>query len=174
MPVKLTYVSDPVADPALLPHWLTLGRLTLPGQPQHVRLARRFVADTIGAAHRRCGAALLLTSELVTNAVTHSRSGRPGGTLDLVVSATCSALLVSVTDEGSESGLPAIRTPPGGTNGNGLVLVDRLSDGWGYRHDGSRTMVWFRLRTVGPPAGGPTVALSGAVAGQGYRLSIPE
>ena len=152
MPAKLTYVSDPVADPAgLLPHWLTIGRLTLPGQPQHVRQARHFVAGTIGGKYRQHDTALLLTSELVTNAVEHSKSGRPGGTLDLVISATCAALLISVTDQGPVAGLPAISAPPGGTSGNGLVLVDSLSDGWGYRHDGGRTTVWFRLRAVGPP-----------------------
>lgn len=151
MPAKLTYVSDPVADPALLPHWLTLGRLTLPGQPEHVRQARHFVAGTIGRHHRQHDTALLLTSELVTNAVDHSKSGRPGGTLDLVISATCAALLISVTDQGPVAGLPAVSGPPGGTSGNGLVLVDSLSDGWGYRHHGGRTTVWFRLRAIGPP-----------------------
>ncbi len=158
MGARLMYVSDPVADPALLPHWLTLGRLTLPGQPQHVRLARRFVADTVGEKHRQCDTALLLTSELVTNAVRHSRSGRPGGTLDLVVSATCSALLISVIDDGSQTRLPAISAPPGGISGNGLVLVDGLSDGWGYRHESGRTAVWFRLRALGGPPAGPPPA----------------
>lgn len=162
MRAKLTYVSDPAADPALLPHWLTLGRLTLPGQPQHVRQARRFVACTIGENHRQCETALLLTSELVTNAVTHSRSGQPGGTIDVVVSATCSALLISVTDGGSKSGPPAIKTPPGGINGNGLVLVDSLSDGWGFRHEPGRTAVWFRLRSLGvPPPRLPALTSSG-------------
>lgn len=149
MPAKLAYVSDPAADPALLPHWLTLGRLSLPGQPQHVRQARRFIARTIGESHRQCDTAMLLTSELVTNAVTHSRSGRPGGTVDVVVSATCSALLISVTDDGSQEGLPTTSGQPGGPSGNGLVLVEILSDGWGYRQGSGRTTVWFRLRALG-------------------------
>ena len=169
MPAKLTYVSDPVADPALLPHWLTLGRLTLPGQPQHVRRARQFVAGTIGGTHRQHDTALLLTSELVTNAVAHSKSGRPGGTLELVISATCSALLISVTDEGPEAGLPAVSAPPGGTSGNGLVLVDSLADGWGYRHDAGRTTVWFRLRAIGPPPGSPALASAGAALAAAAR-----
>jgi anti-sigma regulatory factor (Ser/Thr protein kinase) len=163
MRARLTYLSDPVADPALLPHWLTLGRRTLPGLPLSVRQARRFVADTIGENHRQCDTAMLLTSELVTNAILHSRSGRPGGTLELVVSATCSALLVSVIDRGSPTGLPAIGTPPGGTSGNGLVLVDSLSDGWGYCRDSGRTAVWFRLRALGAaPCLPPGLASPGA------------
>jgi anti-sigma regulatory factor (Ser/Thr protein kinase) len=161
MPAKLTYISDPVANPALLPYWLPLGHITLPGKPQQVRQARRFVAGVIGENHRQHDAALLLTSELVTNAVRHSRSGGPGGTLDLAVAATCSALLISVTDQGPVDGLPAVSTPPGGTSGNGLLLVDSLSDGWGYIHDAGRTMVWFRLRAIGPapalPAARPSL-----------------
>lgn len=169
MPAKLTYLSDPVADPALLPHWLTLGRLTVAGLPRNVRDARRFVADTIGETHHQCDTAMLLTSELVTNAVAHSRSGRPGGTVELVVAATCSALLISVTDDGPETGLPAITLPPGGTSGNGLVLVDSLSDGWGYRHEAGRTAVWFRLRALGTarsgvPAGLPSPGAAAAAA----------
>lgn len=179
MPAKLTYLSDPVADPALLPHWLTLGRLTLAGLPQNVRPARRFVADTIGSTHRQCDTAVLLTSELVTNAIAHSRSGRSGGTLELVVSATCSGLLVSVTDDGCETGLPAITTP-GGTSGNGLVLVDSLSDGWGYRCDSGRTVAWFRLRTLGAardglPAGlTPPGSAPAAAAGPGALVPQPH
>src|SRR5690242_9890192 len=80
MPAEATHISDAAAEPALLPHWLILGRVLLPGRPEYVREARKFVARAIGADHPRADAALLLTSELVTNAVTHSRSGLPGGT----------------------------------------------------------------------------------------------
>lgn len=177
MPAKLTYLSDRAADPALLPHWLTLGRLTLPGHPRLVREARRFVAGTIGTEHRQYDTAVLLTSELVTNAITHSQSGWPGGTLDLTIAASCSALLFSVTDQGSTAGepaaLPAMAAAPGGTHGNGLVLVDSLSDGWGYRHDGGRTSVWFRLRALGGGLAGDGLATRGSVTrGSATRAAL--
>ncbi len=153
MPAEATDTGDPIADPALLPHWLILGRATLPGRPAYVREARRLIAGAIGAGHPRADTALLLTSELVTNAVTHSRSRRPGGTVDLVAAIGIHGLLVAVTDSGSDSKVPVIRNSPGQESGNGLLLVETLADAWGYRHSHGRTMVWFRLcPSERPPA----------------------
>jgi anti-sigma regulatory factor (Ser/Thr protein kinase) len=147
MAAEATRTSDPAADPALLPHWLILGSMTLLGRPEHVRTARQFVTRTIGYDHPKADAATLLTSELVTNAVTHSRSRLPGGTIELVVATKSSGLLISVTDNGSDSKVPTIGVRPGGENGNGLLLVASLADVWGYLHDSERTVVWFRLCT---------------------------
>jgi anti-sigma regulatory factor (Ser/Thr protein kinase) len=147
MPAEATHISDPVADPALLPYWLILGSVMLLGRPEHVREARKFVARTIGADHPRADTALLLTSELVTNAVTHSKSGLPGGTIELVVAAQAAGLLISVADNGSDATVPTVGNDPGAENGNGLRLVESLADAWGYLRDPARTAVWFRLRT---------------------------
>ena len=149
MPAEATHVSDPVADPALLTHWLILGSITLPGDPQHVRSARTFVARTIGADHPRADEALLLTSELVTNAVTHSRSRLPGGTVEVVVATRASGLLISVTDDGADSTVPAIMSIAGGEHGNGLLLTETIADVWGYLQNPRRTMVWFKLLAHG-------------------------
>ena len=159
MPAEATDTSDRIADPALLPHWLILGSATLPGRPAYVREARRLVATAVGAGHPRADAALLLTSELVTNAVTHSRSRRPGGTVDVIVATGFYGLLVAVTDDGSDSDVPVIRNSPGAESGNGLLLVETLADGWGYRHALGRTMVWFRLGRTERQATGPDRAL---------------
>jgi anti-sigma regulatory factor (Ser/Thr protein kinase) len=147
MPAEATRTSDPAADPALLPHWLIQGSVTLLGRPEHVRAARLFVTRTIGHDHPRADAAILLTSELVTNAVTHSRSRLPGGTIELVVATKSSGLLISVTDNGSDAKVPTIGVSQDGANGNGLLLVESLADIWGYLHDSARTVVWFRLCT---------------------------
>ena len=147
MAAEATRTTDPAADPALLPHWLILGSVTLLGRPEHVRTARQFVTRTIGSDHPRADAAILLTSELVTNAVTHSRSRLPGGTIELVVATKSSGLLICVTDNGSDSKVPTIGVSPGRENGNGLLLVESLADIWGYLHDSARTVVWFRLCT---------------------------
>ena len=158
MPAEATDTSDRI-DPALLPHWLILGSATLPGRPAYVREARRLVAAAIGAGHPRADAALLLTSELVTNAVTHSRSGRPDGTVDVLVATGIYGLLVAVTDDGSDSNVPAIRSSPGAESGNGLLLVETLADAWGYRHRRGRMMVWFRLCAVEQPTASQDCAL---------------
>jgi anti-sigma regulatory factor (Ser/Thr protein kinase) len=152
MAAEATRTSDPAADPALLPQWLILGSLTLLGRPDHVRAARQFVTRIIGHDHPKADAAMLLTSELVTNAVMHSRSRLPGGTIELVVSTNSSGLLISVTDNGSDSTVPSIGVSPGGEGGNGLLLVENLADVWGYLHDSTRTLVWFRLCRGPSPA----------------------
>jgi anti-sigma regulatory factor (Ser/Thr protein kinase) len=167
MPAEATDTSDRIADPALLPHWLILGSVTLPGQPAYVREARRLVAAAVGADHPRADTVLLLTSELVTNAVTHSRSGRPDGTVDLIVATGFYGLLVAVTDNGSDTGVPVIRSSPGAESGNGLLLVETLADAWGYRHGNGRTLVWFRLSRTEPSATSQGRALFRPITGTG-------
>jgi anti-sigma regulatory factor (Ser/Thr protein kinase) len=145
MPAETARASAPIADPALLFYWVVLGRVTLPGLPENVREARRFVARAIGDGHAQADTALLLTSELVTNAVRHSRSGLPGGTVELIVAAKAASLLISVIDNGSDVTLPQTGNIPGGENGNGLLLVESLSLDWGFASQAGRTAVWFRL-----------------------------
>ncbi|GGL07384.1 hypothetical protein GCM10014719_06840 [Planomonospora parontospora subsp. antibiotica] len=90
---------------------------------------------------------LLLLSELATNAVVHSDSGRTASgrvTVRLVLSP--GAVHVEVTDDGSAAGVPAVRVAePDDDGGRGLWLVDLLATEWGYRRDEAGGSVWFRL-----------------------------
>ena len=152
MPVEATRDSHPAADPALLVTWLILGSLTLPGRPEHVSAARRFVAREIGDDHPRADAALLLTSELATNAVVHSRSRLPGGTVTVAVARNASSVLVTVTDDGAEAGHPVLAPCQEGEHGNGLLLVESMAECWGYQQEAGHTVVWFTLGPDGSPA----------------------
>jgi anti-sigma regulatory factor (Ser/Thr protein kinase) len=145
MPAETARTSDRIADPALLIYWVILGRITLQAQPERVREARRFIARAIGAGDAHADTAQLLTSELVTNAIRHSRSGQPGGTVELIVAAKAASLLISVIDNGSDITMPQKGDSPGDENGNGLLLVDSLADEWGFASRAGRTVVWFRL-----------------------------
>ena len=147
MPAETAPGSARIADPPLLIYWVILGRITLPGRPERVREARQFVARMLGDAHAQADVAVLLTSELMTNAVRHSRSGRPGGTVELVVAAKAADFMVSVIDGGSDLTTPEPGNSAGGENGHGLLLVASLSDDWGHDTDADtgRTVVWFRL-----------------------------
>ncbi|MHB1432944.1 MAG: ATP-binding protein [Streptosporangiaceae bacterium] len=140
MPADLVHPSDP--QQVLLLAWTVVGRLTMPGSPEFVRNARRFTARTIGD-HPRAEDALLLISEVVTNAVRHSRSGLPGGKVVVTVSSLADALLISTADDGAEECLP--RVAAAADRGHGLVLVDALADQWGYQRDPAGTTVWFTL-----------------------------
>jgi serine/threonine-protein kinase RsbW len=104
------------------------------GRPDQVAAARRFVA----AALADCPAVadvVLLTSELTTNAIQHSATGR-GGSFTVAISHGPGRVRVTVTDGGS-----ATRPMVGGaggaaaelsTTGRGLILVDFLTVRWGY------------------------------------------
>jgi anti-sigma regulatory factor (Ser/Thr protein kinase) len=146
MPAETAPASAPIADPALLIYWVILGRITLPGLPENVRDARQFVVQAIGAGHAQADTAALLTSELVTNALKHSRSGLPGGTVELIVAAKAASLLISVIDNGSDLGPPQAGNSPGEESGNGLLLVESLAEDWGFASETGRTVVWFRLK----------------------------
>jgi len=90
---------------------------------------------------------LLLLSEVVTNAITHPDSSRtPIGMVTIRIVRIGTAIQVEVTDAGSSTSVPAIRTPAlDDDTGRGLWMVDMLADAWGFDHDENGGSVWFRL-----------------------------
>ncbi|HEY7323516.1 MAG TPA: ATP-binding protein [Streptosporangiaceae bacterium] len=122
-----------------------LCRVTLPGLPAHVREARGLVAKAFGDLPSRRDDAVLMTSELVTNAVLHSSSSRPGGTVMITVLESAGGVRVEVADSGSEMTTPVVRADVFTADGHGLFLVQSLADQWGYRRNEYGTTVWFWL-----------------------------
>jgi anti-sigma regulatory factor (Ser/Thr protein kinase) len=109
-----------------------------------IRQARVFVRDTLfrWGETSDLDAALLITSELVTNAVLHG-SGR----IDVYVTLDRDALRLAVVDDGrrtpgSRPGRTATRT----AGGRGLRIVDALASTWGNNFDPvGRTRVWAEM-----------------------------
>jgi anti-sigma regulatory factor (Ser/Thr protein kinase) len=122
-----------------------LASLTIPGRPEHVREARDLVVKALGELHPGVDDAVLLTSELVTNAVMHSNSRCPGGTIRVVVSDAIGGVRVEVFDEGSDLSAPVVRGDIYASDGHGLFLVQSLADQWGYLRSEQGTTVWFWL-----------------------------
>jgi anti-sigma regulatory factor (Ser/Thr protein kinase) len=122
-----------------------LGRLTVPGRPEYVHETRSFVAKALGDLHPSLDDAILLTSELVTNAVTHTGSRAPGGTVTVVVAESAGGVRIEVADGGSDLCTPVVRDEVYAADGHGLLLVQNLSDQWGYLRDNAGTTVWFWL-----------------------------
>ena len=126
-----------------------LGSLTIPGRPEEVRGARAFVTRTLTAAGKGnsvdSDAATLLTSELVTNAIRHTASGRPSGTVTVVIVNVPDGVLIEVIDEGSSAGTPAVRNDLMAQHGHGLYLVQQMAAQWGFLRDPGGTTVWFHL-----------------------------
>ncbi len=133
----------------MTPEAVVLGSLTIPGRPEQVSRARAYVAALAGPAAET---AALLTSELVTNAVLHTRSGRDGGTVTVVVIGVPDGLLVEVIDGGSPATGPEVSGDRYAAHGHGLFLVDQLAARWGCLQDNAGTTVWFQIGAGDDPA----------------------
>jgi anti-sigma regulatory factor (Ser/Thr protein kinase) len=106
-----------------------VGRV-FPGEPGRVAEARRWAAALLAQAGADPEIGELLASELVTNAVLHTRSGRPGGTVTVIVAAGGT---LHVHDHGPAAGsCPGGGWAPGADRadfGRGLLLTAGLGTG---------------------------------------------
>ncbi len=135
-----------------------LGSVTVAGEPEQVSLVRQFIARTLtvaGLPGIDSDAATLLTSELVTNALLHTDSGRPGGSVTVVIRGLPDGLLVEVVDDGA-AGTPVVKDDALAGEGQGLFLVQQMAAQWGYLRDNAGTTVWFYLAAPPPSGGGPS------------------
>jgi anti-sigma regulatory factor (Ser/Thr protein kinase) len=149
-----TRASDATEDLATMAGAAVMGSLTIPGRPEHVREARAFIAKALGELHPSLDNAVLLTSELVTNAVTHSSSRCVGGVVSVLIMESSGGLRIEVADQGSDLSSPVVRGDVFASDGHGLFLVQTLADQWGYLRDNSGTTVWFWLRSLAASADG--------------------
>jgi anti-sigma regulatory factor (Ser/Thr protein kinase) len=90
--------------------------------------------------------AVLLTSELVTNALAHTSSGI-GGSFEVIVWRAADAVLVAVLDDGSDRSPTTMGVDLESESGRGLGLVAALADRWGHEGGAAARAVWFLLRT---------------------------
>jgi serine phosphatase RsbU (regulator of sigma subunit)/anti-sigma regulatory factor (Ser/Thr protein kinase) len=122
----------------------TVARRSLPHDDRAAGIARRFVDDALrgeAAVASIVDTAVLLTSELVTNALAH---GAPQ--VHVSVQALDGAYRVSVDDEDPRQ--PVLRAATrDDEHGRGLVLVDVLANRWGVDTAGRGKSVWFELDT---------------------------
>jgi anti-sigma regulatory factor (Ser/Thr protein kinase) len=132
-----------------------LGSVTIHGRAEEVSGARAFITRTLAATGKEqrvdSDAATLLTSELVTNAIVHTASGSPDGSVTVVVVDVSDGVLIEVIDDGS-GGTPVVKSDLLAADGHGLYLVQQLAAQWGYLRDPAGTTVWFHL-AAGRPLG---------------------
>lgn len=118
--------------------------------PDLLRLEHRRDAATLARRHVRAAVlhwgldelvdpALLLTSELVTNALLHGDSQ-----ITLLVVRDGRGVRVTV---GDGSSVPPIqrRRSASASSGRGVQLLGAIADGWGWEQVGDGKQVWFRL-----------------------------
>jgi anti-sigma regulatory factor (Ser/Thr protein kinase) len=145
MATMTTDASDTTADLATMAGAAVLASLTIPGRPDRVSEARAFVRKVVGADSPVLDTAVLLTSEVVTNAVMHSDSRRAGGSVTVLMIEISGGLRVEVADDGSDLSAPVVRGDVFASDGHGLYLVQAMADQWGYMRDETGTTVWFWL-----------------------------
>jgi phosphoserine phosphatase RsbU/P len=129
-------------------------RIRLPADRRTPATARALVRSVLAEADLDDlrNEALLLTTELSTNAVLHA-----GTELDIEVATDAYGLTVTVTDfaggpietvvaeaRNDESDISQVSE-----RGRGLLLVDHFASRWGTIHDAGRKGVWFRLDRAG-------------------------
>jgi sigma-B regulation protein RsbU (phosphoserine phosphatase) len=129
-------------------------RVRLPNDRRTPAAARALVRSVLEEAGLEplVNEALLLTTELSTNAVVHA-----GTELDIEVAADPTGLMVTVTDfapgpvEELAVGPRNEKTDIGevAERGRGLLLVDHFASRWGTVHEGTGKGVWFRLEAKG-------------------------
>jgi anti-sigma regulatory factor (Ser/Thr protein kinase) len=118
----------------------------LPGTAQSAGIARRLARRFVGAGHPAADTVALIVSELVTNSVTHSRSGAPGGTVTVAISRGSAGVLIQVRDDGGASGQWTSAAPGSAAeHGYGLLLVDALADNWGTLAGPQGRVTWCRV-----------------------------
>ncbi|AGL13813.1 SpoIIE family protein phosphatase [Actinoplanes sp. N902-109] len=138
-------------------------RVRLPNDRRTPAAARALVRSVLEEAGLEplVNEALLLTTELSTNAVVHA-----GTELDIEVAADPAGLTVTVTDfapgpvEELAVGPRNDKTDIGevAERGRGLLLVDHFASRWGTVHEGTGKGVWFRLETKAVPTAAPSSA----------------
>jgi anti-sigma regulatory factor (Ser/Thr protein kinase) len=126
-------------------------RISLSAGPTAAAAARSQVRAAIYAwdVPVDAAAAVLLTSELVTNAIRHET----GETITLVITCASGQLRVDVHD--TACGVPVpVDGPADAETGRGLILVSSLSTEWGYYPTTAGKAVYFTLAFGADPGEG--------------------
>ncbi|GAA2257956.1 SpoIIE family protein phosphatase [Streptomyces amakusaensis] len=146
-----------------------------------VATARAFVRDTLqGWGYSEVvDDAVVLTSELVTNAVIHA-----GTAADVLCLRSADSVRVEVGDRYPEREVPIQAT--GHTfasldseNGRGLMLCSALASRWGVEYTPTHKQVWFQLdlpqRPVGTRSAGPALPTAMLpVADERVRVAVTQ
>jgi len=123
---------------------LTATRITMPGRPEQVRVARRWLAAWLGADHPAEYAVVQLLSETFGNSVLYAR---PGGMVELTAELSDQQVRVEVVDCGG-NGEPRLRYDPESDreSGRGLYILDFLAKEWGWeRLSDQRLRFWYTV-----------------------------
>jgi len=124
----------------------SVGRRFVP-QLESAATARDFVRAAVRGTRIDRSEALLLTSELVNNAIVHAH-----GDFEVRVDIDDDAVRVAVVNHSPD--LLPVRREPAANGGRGLEIIDGIADAWGYESRPDAKLVWFELGGAACAAGG--------------------
>jgi hypothetical protein len=117
---------------------------------------RRWLATVLPAGPARDDV-ILVATELASNAICHTASGR-GGSFEVVLVCWQSLVRIGVADHGAPAG-PRVIGDPAGERGRGLLLVTGLAERTGVCGGHRGRLVWADIRWPDTP--GHAVACAG-------------
>jgi anti-sigma regulatory factor (Ser/Thr protein kinase) len=117
----------------------------LPGTADSAGAARQLARQLLGDGDPSVETVMLVVSELVTNAIVHTHSGAPGGTITVALCPGPAGTLVQVRDDGGTSEPCLAAAGGGGEHGYGLLLVDTLAESWGTLPSPDGRITWCRV-----------------------------
>jgi serine/threonine-protein kinase RsbW len=118
-------------------------RRAFPGRADQITLARDFTKRVLGSCPV-ADEAVLLVSELATNALEHTMTGN-GGQFEVTIYRDKTSLLIGVTDNGSDKTPASGNLDPEAETGRGLRLVELIAHRWGHCGGRHGHTVWFEL-----------------------------
>ncbi len=138
------------------------GTVLLPWASASVAVARQRLAADLSAAgifETAVGDAVLVVSELLSNAIRHARP-LPGANVQVAWALGDNAIEVAVSDGGSATTPARTHASVSALGGRGLDIVEYLASRWGIRSDDSGQTVWAVLAAHAnqqmPRPGAPT------------------
>jgi anti-sigma regulatory factor (Ser/Thr protein kinase) len=135
-------------------------------------VARQRLAAELTAAgifDGEVGDAVLVVSELLSNAIRHARP-LPGSNLLLAWELNDGAVEIAVTDGGAATRPMTAQATVSSLGGRGLDIVDYLARSWGVRTDDTGLTVWA---VMAAPADRPGLPYAAPLRGPGRRKRAP-
>ena len=130
------------------------GTVLLPYAPASVAVARqRLAADlqSAGIIQAAVGDAVLVISELLSNAIRHARP-LPGANVQVAWALDGGSVELAVSDGGSVTRPHQTHATVSSLGGRGLDIVEYLARTWGIRDDDRGLTVWAVLAAPTSPA----------------------
>ena len=124
-----------------------MGTVLLPYAPASVAVARQRLTadlDAAGVVQAAVGDAVLVVSELLSNAIRHARP-LPGASVQVAWAVDDGAVEVAVSDGGAPTRPYPAHASVSALGGRGLDIVEYLSRTWGVRTDPDGLTVWAVL-----------------------------